>query len=224
MQWRSSTEGSTSDHQLGGSNAPRWLRIVRSGNTFTGWQSDDGLTWTNTHAVTLAMTSTVLLGLAVTSHKNDVLNTAAFDHVSVTSLPPGTSSWSAYQNVWFAAGEPNSAPGADANKDGLANLLAYSTGLSPWIRATPENGGSPFVGMHNGFLSMTYTRLRNRFDFDCVVEVSGDLVTWNSGPGFTVETGIVPLDDLREQVTVRDALPASTASRRFIRLQGIYPR
>jgi regulation of enolase protein 1 (concanavalin A-like superfamily) len=224
LQWRSSTGGRTSDHQLSGSNAPLWLRIVRSGNTFTGWQSDDGLTWSNTHAVTLGMTSAVLLGLTVTSHQNNALNTAVFDHVSVTSLPPGTSSWSAFQSVWFAAGEPNSAPEADANKDGLVNLLAYGAGLSPWIRATPENGGSPFVGIHDGFLAMTYTRLRHRFDFDCVVEVSGDLVTWNSGPGFTVESGIVPLDAVREQVTVRDAMPAGDSNQRFIRLRGIYPR
>ena len=224
QQWRSSTGGSTSDHQLSGSNAPLWLRIVRSGNTFTGWQSDDGLTWSNTHAVTLGMTSAVLLGLTVTSHQNNALNTAVFDHVNVTGLPPGTSSWSAFQSLWFAAGEPNSAPEADANKDDLPNLLAYSAGLSPWIRATPDNGGSPFFGIRDGFLAMTYTRLRHRFDFDCVVEVSGDLVTWNSGPGFTAESGIVPLDDIREQVTVRDAMPAGGSTQRFIRLRGIYPR
>jgi regulation of enolase protein 1 (concanavalin A-like superfamily) len=220
LQWRTSAGGSTSDHQLSGSNAPLWLRIVRSANTFTGWQSDDGLTWTSTHTVTAAMTSALLLGLAVTSHKNDLLNTAAFDQVSITALPPGTSSWSAFRNVWFAAGQNASGPEADANQDGLANLFAYGAGLSPWLRATPENGGFPVVGVHNGFLSMTYTRLRNRFDFDCVVEVSGDLVTWNSGPGFTVETGTVPLDSLREQVTVRDAVPTGGANRRFIRLRG----
>jgi hypothetical protein len=170
------------------------------------------------------MISTVLLGLTVTSHQNNTLNPAVFDHVSVTSLPPGISSWSALQNVWFAAGEPNTGPEAHANKDGLVNLLASSAGLSPWIRATPENGGSPIVGLHDGFLTMTYTRLRHRFDFDCVVEVSGDLVTWNYGRGFTVESGIVPLDDVREQVSVHDAMPAGDSNQRFIRLRGIYPR
>lgn len=220
MQWRNSANGSTSDHQLSGSNAPRWLRILRSGDTFTGWQSDDGLTWTNTHAVSVAMNSAVLPGLAVTSHQNELLNTAAFDQVNITGLPPGTSSWSAFRHVWFADGQPASDPKADANQDGMANLFAYAAGLSPWLRATPDNGGAPVVGVHNGFLSMTYTWLRRRFDFHCVVEVSGDLVTWNSGPGFTVETGIVPLDDLREQVTVRDAFPTAGAERRFIRLRG----
>jgi hypothetical protein len=34
----------------------------------------------------------------------------------------------------------------------------------------------------------------------------------------------LPLDDLREQVTVRDALPTSAANQRFIRMRGINPR
>ena len=220
MQWRGSTGGGTSDHQLSESNAPRWLRIVRSGDRFTAWHSDDGQTWTKQHAVTLAMTSAVLLGLTVTSHRNDTLNTATFDHVSLTALPAGTSGWGAFRDLWFVAGQAGSAPEADANQDGLANLLAYSAGLSPWVPATAANGGIPVVGIHHGFLSMTYTRLRNRLDFDCIAEVSSDLATWHSGPDFTVETGVVALDDLREQVTVRDAQPAGGTHRRFIRLRG----
>jgi hypothetical protein len=201
-----------------------WLRIVRSANVFTGWQSNDGENWTNSHAVTLAMTSAVLLGLTVTSHRNDALNTAAFDRVSFTALPPGTSSWSAFANLWFAGGHPGTAPEADANQDGLANFFAYSAGLSPWVQTMPGNGGSPVFGVRDGFLSATYTRLRRRFDFDCVVEVSSDLVTWNSGPGYTVESGVAPVDDLREQVTVRDALPIGAPVRRFIRLRGaVFP-
>jgi hypothetical protein len=35
-----------------------------------------------------------------------------------------------------------------------------------------------------------------------------------------VETRTVPLDSLREQVTVRDAVPTGGANRRFIRLRG----
>jgi hypothetical protein len=35
-----------------------------------------------------------------------------------------------------------------------------------------------------------------------------------------METGVVPLDDLREQVTVRETRPAGGAHRRFIRLRG----
>jgi regulation of enolase protein 1 (concanavalin A-like superfamily) len=220
LQWRESTGGGTSDYQLGESNAPRWLRIVRSGDKFTAWHSDDGQTWTNNHAITLAMPSPVLLGLAVTSHRTDSLNTAAFDHVSLAALPPGTSSWTAFRDLWFAAGQPANTPDADANQDGQANLFAYGAGLSPWVPATPENGGAPVFETQDGFLSVTYTRLRRRFDFDWGVEISSDLATWQSGPGFTEEIAIVPLDDFREQVTVRDAFPMDDGNRRFIRLRA----
>jgi hypothetical protein len=226
LQHRNSEEGSTSDHQLSGSNTPLWLRIVRSGNTFTGWQSNDGATWTNIHAVTVAMNSEVLVGLAVTSHNNGALNTAIFDKVSLAVLPPGTSSWNSFQNTWFSAGQlanaSLSAPDADPNHDGLVNAFAYTSGISPWLRATTENGGYPIVGIQNGFLSITYTRLRRRFDFECISEVSHDLKTWNSGVGFTLESEVVPIDDIREQVTVRDAVPTDGVDQRFMRLRGTF--
>jgi regulation of enolase protein 1 (concanavalin A-like superfamily) len=226
LQHRNSEGASTSDHQLSASNAPRWLRIVRSGNTFTGWQSNDGETWTNTHAVTLAMNSEILAGLAVTSHHNGALNTAIFDNVSLTVLPPGTSSWNSFQNTWFSAGQlanaSLSAPDADPNHDGLANVFAYTSGISPWLRATTENGGFPIVGIQNGSLSITYSRLRRRFDFECIGEVSSDLRTWNSGAGFTLETEVIPLDEIREQVTVRDAAAISGVDQRFMRLRGTF--
>ena len=226
LQRRNSEGGSTSDHQLSASNAPMWLRIVRSGDTFTGWQSNDGEAWANSHTVTIAMNPEVLVGLAVTSHNNGALNTAIFDNVSLAVLPPGTSSWNSFQNTWFSAGQlanaSLSAPDADPNHDGLANVFAYTSGISPWLRATTENGGFPIVGIRNGYLSIIYTRLRRRFDFECIGEVSSDLRTWNSGAGFTMETEVVPLDAIREQVTVRDAAPISAADQRFMRLRGTF--
>ncbi|MEI6655376.1 MAG: hypothetical protein WCP45_11450, partial [Verrucomicrobiota bacterium] len=178
------------------------------------------------HAVTLAMSSEVLVGLAVTSHNNGALNTAIFDNVGLAVLPLGTSSWNSFQNTWFSAGQlanaSLSAPDADPNHDGLANFFAYTSGISPWLRATTENGVYPIVGIQDGFLSITYTRLRRRFDFECIGEVSSDLRTWNSGAGFTIETKAVPLDDIREQVTVRDAAPIFGVDQRFMRLRGTF--
>ena len=42
-QYRSSTGGSTTDNNAtGGLSAPYWVKLVRSGNTFTGYRSPDG--------------------------------------------------------------------------------------------------------------------------------------------------------------------------------------
>jgi ABC-type transport system involved in multi-copper enzyme maturation permease subunit len=48
--------------------SPRWLRLTRSGDTLTGYQSADGTHWTTVGTVTLAgLSSTVQTGLFVTS-------------------------------------------------------------------------------------------------------------------------------------------------------------
>ena len=226
MQWRSTEGGNTSNHELSVRNAPLWLRILRSGNTFTGWQSDDGATWRDQHAVILPMNSAVQIGLAVTSHKNDTLNTATFQNVDLSALPSGTSSWSSFQNRWFTASqiaEVNvSSPTADANRDGHANLFSYGSGLSPLTSMSGISNPYPVILDSGGFLTITYPRLKNRLDFDFVVEVSSDLVTWNSGPVYTLETSVTPLDATREQVTVRDRTSMNASSRRFIRLKAFY--
>jgi len=61
---------------------PSWIRIVRTGNTFTGYTSGDGKTWTARGSAEIPMATTVLLGLAVTSCNNSVLDTATIDGVS----------------------------------------------------------------------------------------------------------------------------------------------
>jgi ABC-type transport system involved in multi-copper enzyme maturation permease subunit len=48
--------------------SPRWLRLTRSGDTLTGYESADGTHWSTVGAVTLAgLSSTVQTGLFVTS-------------------------------------------------------------------------------------------------------------------------------------------------------------
>ncbi|SNB47976.1 Ig-like domain-containing protein [Geobacter sp. DSM 9736] len=63
--------------------APHWVRLVRSGNTISGYASADGVNWVLVGSDTLTMASTVYIGLAVTSHDNTALSTALFDHVSL---------------------------------------------------------------------------------------------------------------------------------------------
>ncbi|HVZ19894.1 MAG TPA: putative Ig domain-containing protein [Vicinamibacterales bacterium] len=64
--------------------APYWVRLVRAGSTFTAYASVDGATWTTVGSETIAMGTTIDVGLVVSSHENGVLATATFDHVTVT--------------------------------------------------------------------------------------------------------------------------------------------
>jgi regulation of enolase protein 1 (concanavalin A-like superfamily) len=82
---RRSTTGGSSLHTAGSAaGAPYWVRLVRSGNDFSAYQSADGNSWTLVGTATLTMASNVHIGLAVTSHNNTVLNTSTFTNVSVT--------------------------------------------------------------------------------------------------------------------------------------------
>lgn len=73
--------GSTTSTQSAGLVTPYWVRLTRVGNVFTAYRSADGVTWTSLGQETLALPSTIQVGLAVTSHNNSVLGSATFDSV-----------------------------------------------------------------------------------------------------------------------------------------------
>ena len=63
--------------------APHWLKLVRSGNAFTGYTSDDGVGWSLAGSQSIPMSGSIVIGLAVTSRNNSALNTATFTGVLV---------------------------------------------------------------------------------------------------------------------------------------------
>ena len=64
--------------------APQWIRLVRSGNTFTGYYSANGTAWTLMGSATVAMTAQVYIGLALTSHNPRLRTSATFTDVALT--------------------------------------------------------------------------------------------------------------------------------------------
>ena len=87
--WRTSTGGTSAYDGVTGS-APYWVKLVRTGSSFTSFRSSDGVTWTQLGtAVTISMTSDVYVGLAVTSHADGILCTGVFDNVVVDQADCG---------------------------------------------------------------------------------------------------------------------------------------
>ncbi|MDD5261391.1 MAG: putative Ig domain-containing protein, partial [Methylacidiphilales bacterium] len=80
------TAGAGAQNVSGGAGAaPYWVRVTRSGNTFTGYTSPDGTTWTQVGTpLTIAMGTNVYIGLPVCSHNNTTLSTATFDNVTAS--------------------------------------------------------------------------------------------------------------------------------------------
>ena len=63
---------------------PQWVKLVRAGDTFTGYVSTDGQNWQRVDSVTLPMAKKIYAGLAVTAHNNSALNSTLFDNVDVS--------------------------------------------------------------------------------------------------------------------------------------------
>ncbi len=63
--------------------APYWLRLVRSGDTFRGYASADGETWTAIGAYTVVMPEEILVGLSLTANDPPSLVEAAFESVTL---------------------------------------------------------------------------------------------------------------------------------------------
>ena len=66
---------------------PYWVRLVRAGDMFTGYVSKDGQNWKPVDSIAVPMGRTVYVGLVITAHNNAELNSALFDHVTVTPAP-----------------------------------------------------------------------------------------------------------------------------------------
>ena len=83
MQWRTEAGGETQTTDQVPSPAPFWVRLVRKGDTLTGYASQDGRHWQPRGKATVALGEDILLGLCVTSHRNDAATEAVVDSVEV---------------------------------------------------------------------------------------------------------------------------------------------
>jgi PKD repeat protein len=89
FQRRTITGGVSTSTSGGAGTAPQWVRLVRAGNVITASVSTTGSTWTIVGSDTFTMPTTVLVGLAVSSHTSASVATGTFDNVAVSTLPAG---------------------------------------------------------------------------------------------------------------------------------------
>jgi len=81
---RASTGGATTVQGGAVNGLPYWVKLVRSGSTFTGYASSDGINWAQLGSSrTISMAQNVYIGLAVSANNNSALVTATFDNVSI---------------------------------------------------------------------------------------------------------------------------------------------
>ena len=161
FQYRTSTGGSAGG--TGGDSGPAvpyWVKLVRSGNTITGYRSPDGVNWTQDGSVSIAMGSTVYIGLEADSNWNTYanlidndppdstpsINTATFSNVVVT-----TSTSQSPTVATAASASPSPVTGTTTN---LSVLGADATGQAnlyyTWTATSVPSGAAQPTFSANG--------------------------------------------------------------------------
>ena len=107
MQGRDVKGGGSFHMTLGGRTAPMCLRLVRVGDTFTGYFYEDGV-WKEQGTRVIPMTDPIYVGMAATSHAYGMATTAEFDRACIASM-------------------------VDLNEDGIINFLDYAELMEQWL-------------------------------------------------------------------------------------------
>ena len=154
FQWRTATganaELTAGSGLFGNTTDLKWLRLQRSGDTFSAAYSSDGTAWTTIATTpTIVLPSSAELGLALTAHNGNVLGTATFSNVVLTPEPlaittattlPGASAGLAYTTTLAARGGfPGYAWTLDTGTLPPGLALDPETGL---LGGTPEAAGA----------------------------------------------------------------------------------
>jgi hypothetical protein len=108
--------------------APHWIRLRRAGNVFTAYASADGQTWRqHGDSITIAMGASVYAGLALSSHSNWSLTTAAFSNVAIGgSTPPPVTPPSPPPPT---SGSPSLTTSLDIGGVGIAGSTTIASGV-----------------------------------------------------------------------------------------------
>jgi beta-glucanase (GH16 family) len=132
---RNTTSGQTITAGLAGT-APKWIRLVRIGNVFTSYISDNGTTWTQVGTPrTIVMANTIYVGMAVTSRSNGKLTTGVFSDVIVKNLVVNNNVNLALAKPTVASTEENGTFSASKTTDGDTGTRWASSyaNASEWI-------------------------------------------------------------------------------------------
>ncbi|MCB1132292.1 MAG: autotransporter-associated beta strand repeat-containing protein, partial [Verrucomicrobiae bacterium] len=89
--WRLGTNSRSGAASEANAISEPWLRMVRSGTSFSSFVSDDGVNWSqigSTQTISMSTTATYYVGLAVASGSTETLSNALFDNVTITGGRP----------------------------------------------------------------------------------------------------------------------------------------
>jgi lysophospholipase L1-like esterase len=137
--------------------------------------------------------------------------------LTLSVQPPTFSRWTSARGLSGA----DAALGADADGNGMNNLMEYGFLADPATAATASQT-LPVYSQSNGYLTLTYLRRTNDASVSVRAEYSGELLTggWipetvSNGPVATISNAVAGGEGV--QVTVRSPQPISSGSKGFLR-------
>ncbi len=83
FQHRTSTGGSSENSNVWAARSAIWVKLVRNGNTFSGYYSTNGISWTFHKSATISMGANVYIGLASSAATDLVKKKVIFDNITV---------------------------------------------------------------------------------------------------------------------------------------------
>jgi len=146
FQNRTVTDGASYNSNTGGYVAPYWVKLVRQGNQFSGYHSYNGVDWElqpasgeTPNPQTINMATNVLIGLAFTSHQNDVLRMAQFSNVSAKGTGTGTvtGAWTVADIAETVTGTNDDEPLYVAVEDNAGHIKVV-TNANPLASVDPD--------------------------------------------------------------------------------------
>ncbi len=160
---------------------PVWLKITRTGNTFTALYSTVTGTPTDSSWIVLGsqsapLASSPLTGLAVTSRSTGQVATSTFANVAVLPTPAGEIWRQQYFGSIVNSGA--AADNMDPDSDTLSNAMERALGLNPTVTNLPAE--RPSLGKNGGFLSISYTRSLDAADLSIGARWTNDLMVWSN--------------------------------------------
>jgi hypothetical protein len=145
---RTTFDAVAEDESAGVVAPPYWVKIQRTGDTFSGHVSPDGKEWTQWYTTSApGIPPSIYIGYAVTSEVGGKLVTAAFDRGPVTASNPSPAdrfpyalwpvvSWTAgvnaaFHDVYFGTGPTLTAEDYQGRQAGDSLMYHYAPGLIP---------------------------------------------------------------------------------------------
>lgn len=202
-----------------GRGIPEWIRLVRQGDSFTCYYSENGNTWSElgSSRINLLGGAELSVGFAVAPRTGNSSATAVFDNISF--LTP-QQAWR-QTNFGGTSNTGSAANSADPDFDGYNNLLEYALASTPTAAASVPAISTDLVLTEPDpakHLEITFNRIVDPLLLYAVEATDNLTEPWAT---LWTSTGAA---NTAGPVTVSDsAVPVSSKPRRFIRLRVTAP-